>query len=390
MSRKANKKPISQHIKTLDPKDPDTTYFGLEPIFDNQPTNRTLAFMKAFTWYNRFYGQKDAKEQLALYLDANNRAKEAKDVRKADDNKVKLPIGWLARMSLRGLELTDDEKVRIDTDIKRMLKPEVAVISQTSVKKETKQTWRPTVQDIMRERTLEVGGELEGAFDDYITKGAKATFSVKVVDELSKKNILPQHISLLVDAWKAKRDEFDALIEGKDSQLIQAYAHLSKIQVKNILKFIEQVLADLNSYISIKKAAKTPRKRKTIPVEKIVAKLKYLKEFHDEKLKLTLESVSPVKLHGASEAYLYDTTKRKMIYLIADEYSKTFTVKGTTILGFDSSKSMTKTIRKPTEQLKEFMKLGKPAGRKFFTDIRAVGTKPNGRTNENMIILKVI
>jgi hypothetical protein len=34
------------------------------------------------------------------------------------------------------------------------------------------------------------------------------------------------------------------------------------------------------------------------------------------------------------------------------------------------------------------MKLGKPAGRKFFDEIKAVGASPNGRTNENMIILK--
>jgi hypothetical protein len=34
------------------------------------------------------------------------------------------------------------------------------------------------------------------------------------------------------------------------------------------------------------------------------------------------------------------------------------------------------------------MKLGKPAGRKFFDEIKAVGTAFNGRTNENIIILK--
>jgi len=30
----------------------------------------------------------------------------------------------------------------------------------------------------------------------------------------------------------------------------------------------------------------------------------------------------------------------------------------------------------------------KPAARKFFNDIKAVATQPNGRFNENMIILK--
>jgi hypothetical protein len=74
--------------------------------------------------------------------------------------------------------------------------------------------------------------------------------------------------------------------------------------------------------------------------------------------------------------------------MVADEYSKTFSVKGTTLLGFDNIKSQTKTLRKPAEQIAQILKLGKPAGRKYFSDIRAVATTPNGRTNENMIILK--
>ena len=142
-----------------------------------------------------------------------------------------------------------------------------------------------------------------------------------------------------------------------------------------------------NSYISIKKASKAPRKRKAVPVEKIVAKLKYLKEFKDPVNKLELVSVHPTKLHGASEAWVYDTAKRKMHHYIADEYSKTFTVKGNSIIGFDNAQSEIKTLRKPGEQIKELMG-SKPAARKYFKDIKAVAAIPNGRFNEHMIILK--
>ena len=157
--------------------------------------------------------------------------------------------------------------------------------------------------------------------------------------------------------------------------------------MRNILKFIESVLGDLNSYISIKKASKAPRKKKAVPVEKIVSKLKYLKEFKDPVNKLDLLSVHPTKLHGASEAWVYDTAKRKLHHYIADEYSKSFTVKGNTILGFDSNTSEIKTLRKPGEQIKEIMG-SKPAARKYFKDIKAVSATPNGRFNENMLILR--
>ena len=42
---------------------------------------------------------------------------------------------------------------------------------------------------------------------------------------------------------------------------------------------------------------------------------------------------------------------------------------------------------KPSEQIKEVMG-SKPAARKYFKDIKAVSTTPNGRFNDAMIILK--
>ena len=107
-------------------------------------------------------------------------------------------------------------------------------------------------------------------FDEYITSGAGAKHTLRPIDEVAKKNVMPQHISLLTDVWKKKLNEFEEVLKGTDVQLVQGYQHLTKTQIKNIVKFIEQVLNDLNSYISVKKAAKAPRQRKAVPVEKIV------------------------------------------------------------------------------------------------------------------------
>ena len=378
-------------IKSLDPKDPDTKYFGNEPEFTVQPDNRFTALAKAFTWYNRFYARKDAKEALAHYLDQNDRAVDAKTIRKVDDNELIPTICWLSRMKLRGLELNEQEQATLDREISRLIKavhkPEVKISATGKNAVIKKESVKPNVQDIMRQRTREAGGELEGLFDDFITEGASAKFVPKVIDEVQRKNILPQHISILTEVWKKKQDEFETLLKGKDSQLIEGYRHLTKVQIKNIIKFIEQVISDLNSYVSVKKAAKAPRARKAIPVEKQVAKLKYLKEFKDPATKLDLVSLHPVKLHGATEAWVYDTAKRKLHHYVADDYSKTFSVKGNTLLGFCTKQSEVKTLRKPAEQIKEIVG-SKPAARKYFKDIKAVSVVPNGRFNETMIILK--
>jgi hypothetical protein len=394
----ATRKPASKiikasdysQVKTLNPRDPDTEYLGPEPMFVVQPDpdRRRVALMRSFTWYGRFYGKKDAKEFLAQYLDLRSRPQEAKIMRKVDEKECINTLAWLARMELRGLELSETESDTLQNEIKRLLetihKPQVVEQSATGA---PESPTRPNIQEILKDKAREAGGELEGLFDEYITSGAGSKHTLRPIDEVAKKNVMPQHISLLTDVWKKKLNEIEEVLKGTDNQLVQGYSHLTKTQLKNVVKFIELVISDLNSYISVKKAAKAPRARKAVPVEKIVAKLKYLKTFKDTASKLDLVSISPIKLHGSSEAWVYDTAKRKLHHYIADDYSKTFTVKGSTLLGFDTAQSEVKTLRKPSEQLKEVMG-SKPAARKYFKDIKAVSTTPNGRFNDAMIILK--
>lgn len=376
-------------VKTLDPKDADTKYFGEEPMFAVQPDEdqRRVALMRSFTWYGRFYAKKDAKEFLVQYLELRSRPQDAKIMRKVDEKECINTLCWLARMELRGLKLSETESDTLQNEIKRLLetvnKPQIIEATVTGAPVTT----RPNIQDILKDKAREAGGELEGLFDEYITSGAGTKHTLRPIDEVAKKNVMPQHISLLTDVWKKKLNEIEEVLKGKDAQLVQGYQHLTKTQLKNVVKFIELVISDLNSYISVKKAAKAPRARKAVPVEKIVAKLKYLKTFKDTASKLDLVSISPIKLHGASEAWVYDTAKRKLHHYVADDYSKTFTVKGSTLLGFDTAQSEVKTLRKPSEQIKEVMG-SKPAARKYFKDIKAVSTTPNGRFNDAMIILK--
>lgn len=398
-TRKVKKIEAHSLVKALNPRDADTKYLGEEPLFAEQPISeyRNSALARALSWYNRFYNRKDARDMMATYLDMHERTADAKILRKVSDQEFVLPtFAWLSRMTLRGLELTDHESMTMENEITRLIatvnKPEVKIQSQIGgpakqTKEETEFT-KKNVQEIMREKAREAAGELEGMLDEFHLAGSPTKHLYRPIDEVSKKNVLPQHISMLTEVWNKKLNEMENVLLGKDSQLVDGYSHYSKHQLKNTVKFIELVLSDLNSYISIKKSAKAPRARKAIPVEKIVSKLKYLRVFKDAATKLDLISISPVKLHGTCECYLYDSTKRKLIYLCADDYSKAFTVKGTTILGFDTNKSQVKTLRKPGESLPSLMKLGKPAGRKFFDEIKAVGTAFNGRTNENIIILK--
>jgi len=262
-------------------------------------------------------------------------------------------------------------------------------IAQVKEEKAKDKPNRPSIQDIMKEKLLEAGGEIDGLVDQWMEDEIKNDdkFTKQVMSICNNYNPLANHIPLLVALYEKEQKEFKEVIEGKDEQLVEAYSHFSKKKLKATIALYDTVTGVLNSYASLKIASRAKRKTKPITPEKATQKLKYQKLFECNATKLKLESIRPAELHLSKEAWVYDTTKRKLHHYIADEMTGEMFVKGNTLLGFDKSKSQIKTLRKPLEQIKEVMG-SKPAARTYFDKIKAVGIKPTGRFNDSLIILK--
>jgi hypothetical protein len=373
----------TQQIKLLNPKSAELKYTGGEPEWRIQPTeNRVSALSTAFAWYNYHYGKKEAKDMIVHWLEHNDRSKDARKIRSIPDSQIRLTPAWVCRMNLVGLELSEHELLQVDTQIANMLKikSEVKVVV---TEEETAQN-KVTIQDRLREKVSECAGELEGVFDEFLTDGAKMSANIKPIATIRGMNVAPQMISNISDIWKQRLAEFEEVVEGRDSDLVEGYSNFSKIELRNMIKFCETVINDCSAYVQIKKVERKPRAKKAVSPEKQASKFKYVKEFAE----LKLESEPPARLVGANEAWLYDTKKRKLIYVVADTHIGSITVKNNMILGFDAAASVQKTLRKPAEQIKALLAGGKPAARKYFKDIKATDTKFNGRGTENIIILR--
>ena len=373
-------------IKPLNPKGAETKYVGHEPDWKFQPTEQTRisAFSKAFAWYNYHYGKRDAKDMLCQYLEINNRSKDARTMRGIPDSQIRLTPAWVCRMTLMGLQLNEHEQGIIDEQIANMLKVKQEVQRDKAEVAAESAVAKLTIQDHLREKVSECAGELEGMFDDFIHAGAKMSADWKPIAQIRGMNISPNMVGTIADIWRRKLAEFEEVLEGADADLVEGYSHLSKNQLKQCVKFIEQVIADCGNYVQIKKVERKPRAKKAVSPERLSAKFKYLKEFAE----LKLIGVASSQLVNAAEAWLYDTKKRRLIHVMADAHIGTFTVKGSAVVGFDVINTMQKTLRKPAEQIKELLTGGKPAARKVFKDIKSTETKWNGRGNEHMLILK--
>ena len=101
-------------------------------------------------------------------------------------------------------------------------------------------------------------------------------------------------------------------------------------------------------------------------------------------------SVNPLDILGAQELWVYNTKNRKLGKYVADTHVGTLGVKGTSIVGYSESVSVQKTLRKPEQQLKDFLGSNKVQLRKFLENIKATETKLNGRINADTILLKVL
>jgi len=363
--------------KTLDQKG-----MGFEPTWEGTIDNRKLEIGKALTWYNYFNSHKEAKQYIFEYLVKQGKKDDAKLVKKVKDYDVSKSIGWLTAMNQQGLELDDCEISKIDAHIELLIKKAKLILE---IKEELKTTNKPNVQEIMLERAMQVGGELEGMLDAYINDGITAKHNIQPIKTLMQYSLLPQHVKILIKTWTQYKTEFEELQKTDDKDLLSYYSNFTKTQIKHLIKFYTLMIDDLNQYITYKKSTRAKPKRKTVPVTKIVEKLKYLSKFDE----LDIKSVTPTKLHLASEVFAYDTAKRKLHYYKADEYSGGLSIKGTTLTGFSTAHSCMKTLRKPQTQVKEIMKATKPGTRKYFKEIKAVDTKVTGRFNENIVILKV-
>ena len=369
-------------VKPLNPRSPDTKYTGLEPTWRVQPTDdRTSQLSAAFSWYNYFYGKKDAREMLVAYLEHNGRKADVRALKGVPDSAVRLTTAWLCRMSMVGLELTDTETVRLEGYIQEILtarEPEVVVVEAAPV------AAKPNIQDRLREKVSECAGELDGMFDEFVVNGAKMSADYKPIMVIRGLNVAPQMISDIANLWKHKLSEFETAIEGKDAQVVEGYSNFSKIQMRNIVKFCEAVINDCGAYVQIKKVERKPRKVKSVPPEKRAAKFKVMLEFAELKLK----GLPAASLVDKAEAWLYDTKKRKLIHLVADSHTQAFTVKSNSIIGFSTIETMQKTVRKPADVVKAVQAAGKPAARKIYKDLTTTETPFNGRGTENLVVLK--
>lgn len=370
----------------------------LSPKWDGHETMTADQFSKHFRvsmeWYRLESSGKELKPKVINWMSANGYTKDQiADFKKTKDNRCSITMGAIAANLLKGMPA-----VRADfnngkntaqwlgqqiTDVITQGKHDVE--ESEEIVEEKPAVVMPSIQERLREAAFRMTEEIEDALELFSSDPESFDpKAFKVSNLLKGKQAKAAHARVIRDLYTRQYEELQEAALGKDEQLKEGYSHLSKAQLKKIIAFYGEVVNACNMLMQEAKVNKAPRKKKAVPLDKVVSKLKYKKT--DEPLKLV--SINPVDIIGAKELWVFNIKTRKLGKYVAAEFSD-LGVKGTSITGFDEHKSVQKTLRKPAEQLKAFKDAGKVALRKFLDEINAVDIKMNGRINEETMLLKV-
>lgn len=334
---------------------------GEEPTFTDGGSYSEI--LRAYNWYAYFYTVAEAREFVVEYMIQENfSGEDIRDFKKIKDDKIGLTLCSSCRMTMNGANLD----YNIPTQIKYLL-----------------HTFRNTKEEtnVVRWPFNKLITAIEGTLDIFYLSGYKGKFDTSINDFI--KNASQGEIKEAITYYQPLLNE----LKSNDAYTKEAYDHLPREQKNNYVRFMESIISALQvGKVSTKRTVtRKPRKKKEKSAEQVSRKVKYQVSDKD----LNVVSLSPDKIVGATQIWLYNTKTRKLAKYIASA-NKTLSIKGTTLLNFDEKASVQKTIRKPKDIVPSVMTEAKVPLNKAFDKIKARAQAVNGRINGFTLILRTI
>ena len=345
-------------IKSIDEK-----HYGPEPIVIS-------SFTDALNWYNYMGSDDDAREWFFDYLKKNYTKSDIAFIKKLPKWKISKTLGSVARILSNGNVLPEKNMEYFKNGVQDLISAGKQIVD------EVEEVSKPVVdvQARVRDKANVIITNLEEELDLVMDGKEFSMYTFCQANELN-----PQILNIVADYYRPQLEE----ILSNDDQVKEAFGKRQKFWAN----FWNNFFADIDRYLNNKKVVKVrkPREKKAKSAVELVKNLKFQKE--EPSLKIV--SVHPAEIIGCQQLWVYNTKYRKLT-----QYSALgpagIQVKGTTLTGWDTESSISKTLRKPEQSLTELLSAGKVGLRSFMSNIKTTESKPNGRLNQECILLRVV
>jgi len=370
-------------------ENPYVAVYGREPILDPNSfateEEKEAAINSAINWYSNNSSKKELKKYTIDYAKKNSFTEE--QIEKLDSEPYTTfefsVVGGLCRIHNKGCPLTEK--------LTRFIHDNIQPILSRKRTKEPQAVNKPkiSVQDRIVNQVRDYLSELERYVDCYLDNLISSSpDKMKDLSEwIRERDVKSQQSQMIADWYRPKISQIQAAIDG-DSVMREGYSFLSLPKLRRYCEFFRNMVNVFDENSKITKAVRKPRAKKKKSPDKQVAKLKYLKEYDMNGKKLV--SIDPREIVNASKIVVYNTKYNKITLYEKSSLVDGFSIKGCTLIGFDQKNSVSKKIRKPESfDFARFLG-GARAINNAFKDITTKESLPNGRFNENIVILQAI
>ena len=364
--------------KTILPRGADAKHLGEEPSWEDlgflNESELRAKEMSALNWYNYFYEPKEGRKFILEFMEAVNMPRVTIVMfNRLPDAQINSTTAALSRMYVMGWEDSEKRK-KIESRIMDLCRKGANLISEDRKQAATKANVPQKIN------TNELITDIEQMIDE------ESESLSGFYEWLKNKEAKPNDVRGVMEyyaGWFAELAE--ASERNADPQLKEAYAYLTKKQLKERVDLFSGIIADCESYLSNsrKSVVRKPRKTKPKTADKVVSKLKFQKE-HTE---LKIVSIDPTKIVGARELWVFNT-KYNVLSHYWSEHG--IGVKGTTLQGIDAGRSKQKKLRKPADTLPLITGSTAKAAERAFENLKTKEASTNGRINEFTVILRAV
>lgn len=343
-------------------KSVDHRFIGDEPVTVTEEN-----YSRALSWYSYTWDVDKGREYLLEYLKAKKAPRnELMYIRRCPKERIITTACWQARMMTNGNTLPPSSQEYFKDRFAFMLEAGRLTREEVKVEKSDK----PSIQERTQNKNRQIFADCESEVIDQ---------QKSIYEYLQRHEVTPSAATFMLSKFQPIYDE----VMSDDPEVKEGFGKRLKAE----RKYWQGIIDDLERYVGNKKAVKIrkPKAKKVKAAIDVVKKLSYQKE--DPSLKIV--SINPAEIIGAQQLWTYNTKYKKLTVFYAVGPAG-FTVKGTTLYGFDEKTSVSKRLRKPQEAISELLVAGKVTLRKFMDNLTTSASLPKGRLNSDTILLKAV
>ncbi len=359
---------------------------GKEPVLSESSSESEV--IRAFNWYNYSCDNHDAKKYVTSYL-LKKHPKAGVPIQKslAFIQPYEIgSVGWLAKQVLNGNKLPEYYASRLNERLSEILS-----LAKTRQDREAKTDSKAPTVAPRRNMTAAASfliSEIEGYIDTL--DSSEEEDRTKLFDILKSQNPSPISLQEIRTYYEKYKEEINCFLSLKkktlaqaDEQLVEYYGKVSVGKLKKLSKFFDELFEHVEQTKLIKKRMRKPRAKKVKTSTQLTKKLKY-KDYDD---KYKIKSIQPTDIVGCLQLWVFNTKTRKLGVYHAED-TNPLSVKGSTIVGYNKTTSVQKTLRKPEDVILQIASGSKVQLRHVMSGIKAKSSPMNGRINSETILLR--